>query len=127
VVEAVLEYILRAILYLFKTIVRSISTIGSNKWSCAEADVTAAPTASHGPGCPTVEVVYSYRFEGELYTGLHEEAFLLGDSQADYMARFSNGRNFVVRVKPGEPEISIVRDRDQVTPVVQSRVGESRP
>jgi hypothetical protein len=70
-------------------------------------------------------MVYSYRVEEELYTGLHEEPFLLADSLADYISRFSNGRKFVVRVTPSEPQISIVRELDQVINLGQSR-GESR-
>jgi hypothetical protein len=60
-----------------------------------------------------VEIAYSFRFKGELYTGLHEEPFLLGDSVADYVERFAEGRSAVVRVKPGNPEVSVLCEDDQ--------------
>jgi len=60
----------------------------------------------------TIEIVYSYRFEGELYTGLHEEPVFAG-SGTEYMERFTKGGKFFVRVKPGEPEVSVLRDADQ--------------
>jgi hypothetical protein len=63
-----------------------------------------------------VEIVYSYRFESELYTGIHEELFLFGGhSLTAYVARFGKGNPLVVRVKPGEAEVSIVRGDDQNT------------
>jgi len=63
-----------------------------------------------------VEIVYSYRFESELYTGIHEELFLFGGHLLTaYVARFGKGNLLVVRVKPGEPEVSIVRGDDQNT------------
>jgi hypothetical protein len=58
-------------------------------------------------GCP-----YTYRFEGELYTGLYEVP-AEGTGSA-YMKRFAKGKRFVVRVNPAKPEVSIMRDRDQV-------------
>jgi hypothetical protein len=60
-----------------------------------------------------VEVVYSYRLNGELYPGIHEEPFLLADSLAEYLERFGAGRSLVVRVKANAPEVSVVREGDQ--------------
>ena len=101
------------IIYVFKAIVHWLRVRGSEKWPFADATVTAPPTSSHGYGCPKVEIVYSYRVEGELYTGIHEEPFLLTDSLTDYVARFGVGSSLVVSVKPGEPDVSIVREDDQ--------------
>ncbi len=84
---------------------------GSTEWVLVEAIVTADPIKSSGYGGTSVEIVYSYRFQGELYTGLHEEPFFLPDSE--YMERFAKGRTFMVRVKPDEPEVSVVHDGDQ--------------
>ncbi len=113
-VDVFLEHILRCIIYSFKSVVHSVTAAGTGEWPCAEATVTAQPMISQGFGCATVEVVYSYRFDAELYTGIHEEPFLLDHSPADYVARFSKGRMFVVRVKPSDPEVSAVREGDQV-------------
>ena len=128
--EAIIEYILRAIFYSFKAAIQTLRMVGTGEWSCAEAMITAQPIASIaslGVGCHTVEFPYSYRVDGELYTGLHEEPFFLANSTADYVARFSSGRTFVVRVKPNAPETSVVRERDQAMQTIQSNIGASRP
>ena len=124
--EAIIEYILRAIVFSFRTLIHWLKSIGTGKWAYAEATVTAQPAASHS-FAPSVEIIYSYRFEGELYTGLHEQSFFLSQSMADYTARFSNGRKFVVRVKPNEPDVSTVRDEDQLIALEQPKAGEFRP
>src|SRR3974390_625422 len=84
------------------------SAIRSAKWPRAEAIVTAEPTRFTAFARWTVEVPYTYRVQGELYTGLHQEPSLGGVSSA-FLQRFAKGRHFVVRVKPGEPEVSVVR------------------
>ncbi len=86
--------------------------------------MTADPVKSSGYGGTKVELVYSYRFQGELYTGMREEPCLGSDSE--YMQRFPKGRSFVVRVKPGEPDISIVLDDDQEDGLLKrlERVGQ---
>jgi len=85
---------------------------GSGSWPTANATVTADPASFHGFGGGVVEVVYSYRFEGEPYTGLHEEP-VFGGSDIEHIERFPKGRSFVVRVKPTDPEVSVVGDGDQ--------------
>src|ERR1700730_13778359 len=104
-----------ALVHLFASVVRSawnwLNGFGSGKWPSVTATITAEPMRIDRFGGNTVEIVYAYRFEGELYTGLHEEPCFF--SESDYMERFPKGRSFMVRVKPGEPEISVVRDEDQ--------------
>ena len=107
------DYLLKIIAYAFNATTRWVRGRGSEKWSFAKAVVTAPPKNSSGLGCPRVEFVYSYRFKGELYTGLHEEPFWLADSAADYAERFGEGRSLVVRVKPGSPEVTVVCEDDQ--------------
>jgi uncharacterized protein DUF3592 len=106
-----MDALLRFVVYILKSAWNQINEIGSGKWPCAEAVITAEPEHLNGFGSSTVEIVYSYRFEDELYTGLHEEPCFL--SWSEYMKRFAKGETFVVRVKPGEPEVSVVRDADQ--------------
>jgi hypothetical protein len=113
-VDVFLEHILRFIIYSFRSVVHSMKAAGTGKWSFAEATVTAQPTVLRGFGRPVVEVVYSYRSEGEVYTGLHEEPFLRQESLANYVVRFSEGRKFVVRFKPEQPETSVIRRQDQL-------------
>jgi hypothetical protein len=100
--------------YSFRAIAHWLRARGSANWPTAEATVTAEPLGSHSYGGPTVEIVYSYRFENELYTGMHEEPFLSSDAMVEFVERFSKGRKFVVRVKADEPELSILWDEDQI-------------
>jgi hypothetical protein len=112
-IDALFEYLLKAIMYAFNATARWLRACGSSRWPLANATVTAPPISSPRFGCPRVEIVYSYRFKGELYTGIHEESFLLTDSLTDHIERFGEGRSLVVRVKPGDPEVSIVCESDQ--------------
>jgi hypothetical protein len=111
--DALFEYLLNALVYALRVIIHWPKVVGSGHWLLANATVTAPPTSLAGIGCPRVEIVYSYRVKGELYTGLHEEPFLSTDSLADYVERFGEGRRIVVRVKPGSPEVSVVCEADQ--------------
>lgn len=96
---------------------------GSKQWSSTEATVTADPTESNGYGGTKVEVVYSYRFQDELYTGIHTEPCF--GSASEYMQRFPSGRRILVRVKPGEPDVSVIRDDDQEDGILKrlERIG----
>jgi hypothetical protein len=70
-------------------------------------------TAQEGPnGCLTVEITYKYRIDGELYTGTHTEPFLLDSSLKCFLEECSPGGEIIVRMRPGDPESSFVRDRD---------------
>ena len=82
----------------------------AKSWPSVEAKVTSAQKG-HG-ACTTVEITYKYRIDGELYTGAHTEPFLFASSADCYLEECSPGSQIVVRVKPGESELSVVRDRD---------------
>lgn len=111
--DALFEYLLKAVVYAFSAIVHWLRVCGTGQCPFASATVTAPPTTPSGLGCPRVEIVYSYRFKGELYNGIHEEPFLSTNSLTDYIERFGEGRGVVVRVKPGSPEVSVVCEDDQ--------------
>ncbi len=113
-VERLFEWALKGIAYAFNTIAQWVKVCGSAAWDCVNATITAAPVSSSGLiGCLRAEIVYSYRVDGELYTGIHEQPFLLADALAEYVERFGEGRSVVVRVKPGAPEVSIACEGDQ--------------
>jgi hypothetical protein len=112
-VEYLLDHALKSIVFLVKVLGQSARTWGTGQWYLAEATITAPPSDTSGFGCPSVEIVYSYRFKGELYTGIHEEPFLSSDSLTDYVERFGEGKTIVVRVKPSDSEVSVVRESDQ--------------
>jgi hypothetical protein len=106
--------LIRLAIYFFRVSRAWLNAIRSGKWPTAEAIVTADPAPfSEALTASTVEIPYTYRFQGELYTGLHEEPSF-GGVGSEFKKRFTIGRRFLVRVNPAEPEVSIVRDRDQV-------------
>lgn len=62
---------------------------------------------------PVAEIVYTYRFEGGFYGGVNRKPFFLEISAKAHAGQFARGDTLVIRVKPGEPETSLVRDEDQ--------------
>ena len=99
------------VVYLSRLFLAWLRAIGCEKWPMAEAIVTADPETTYAASTGfTADVPYTYRFEGELYTGLYEEP---GGAGSAFMKRFGKGRRFLVRVNPAKPEVSVVRERDQ--------------
>ena len=76
------------LVYASKIAIRFFRFRGCRNWPSATATVTALPLTTGGWGCPTVEIPYKYHIDGEPYTGLHEEPFLLANSLGEYIAQF---------------------------------------
>ena len=100
--------------YLIRTVVRIVKRRGSSTWPVAKATVTSTACPNAVYGCDVAEVDYTYRVEGELYTGTNEKPFILHNSWEDYVRRYAQGTEFTVRVKPDNPALSIVREGDQI-------------
>jgi hypothetical protein len=110
----------RLAICLFRFFLAWLNALRSEKWPRAEAVVTADPASTYAALAGfTVEVPYSYRFQGELYTGLHEEPSF-GSAGSEFRERFAKGRRFLVRVNPAEPEVSIMRDKDQANDLMDA-------
>lgn len=109
------DYLVRIASYLLKIAVRWFRFRGSGNWLPKTATVSAPPSSNSGVfGCASAEIVYTYRIDGELYNGMHKEPFLMADSLSEYVNRFRQGTDIVVRVKPGQPDLTVVRDEDQL-------------
>jgi hypothetical protein len=104
--------LIRFLTCLFRSIWPGLASSGVGKWATADAVVPGRSGASRGILRYTVEIVHSDRVGGELYTGLQEAPVFMG-SDSESMERFSKGRKFVVRVRLGQAELSVVRDDDQ--------------
>jgi|SRR5207245_6883402 len=63
---------------------------------------------------PEAEIAYTYRIDGGFYGGVDTKPFCFQSSAKNYASRCAQGDSLIVRVKPGEPEISIVLDADQI-------------
>jgi hypothetical protein len=94
--------------YLIRVIGRAIKRYRSRAWPTVTATVVSSACPLSGYGCQVAEVVYSYRIKGERYLGTNKKPFISSDSGADYVRRFVRGTEFTVRVKPEDPEVSVV-------------------
>ena len=63
---------------------------------------------------PEAEILYTYRMDGRFYRGVDTKPFCLLSSAKSYASHFANGDSLIVRVKPGQAEISMVLDADQI-------------
>jgi hypothetical protein len=99
--------------FLLRIVIRALRTRGSDGWPICRGTVRSSRALTAVYGCPLAEIVYTYRVSGELYSGLHRRPFILTDSNERYANSFAEGGLLILRIKPGEPEMSIVRDDDQ--------------
>jgi hypothetical protein len=99
--------------YLYRVVTRMIKRFGSSAWPIAEATVTSSSCPRAGYGCDVAEVYYTYRVDGELYTGVNEKPFIVHNSGENYVSRFAPRTELTVRVKPQDAAVSLVRDGDQ--------------
>jgi hypothetical protein len=103
--------------YLIRAVIRVAEIRRSHGWPLSKATVgSSRPVSSYGG--PVAEVGYTYIYEGGYFSGVHQEPFLLRSSAEEYAARFATCNSIVVRIKPGQPETSIVCDEDQVPALV---------
>lgn len=101
--DVLVVFIVRAAIQLYRS-----ST--ARRWPTVKAKVMTAQEGS--AVCVVVELSYKYRIDGELYTGTHNEPFFWPGSARSYLEQCATGNELVVRVKPGDPESSVVRERD---------------
>jgi hypothetical protein len=99
--------------YLIRAVIRVVKTRRSNAWPVNKATVANSGCPAFSYGGPVAEVGYTYIYEGDYYAGVHREPFLLHGSAKEYAARFSTGSGIIIRVKPGQPETSLICDEDQ--------------
>jgi hypothetical protein len=92
---------------------------GSRRWPLGKAKVTGSNCDAAVYGGPVAEVTYTYTHKGEYFSGMHREPFILRDSAVEYASRFPAGGDVIIRVRPGEPEMSIVREDDQAVGILK--------
>jgi hypothetical protein len=59
-------------------------------------------------GCPVVEVAYIYEINNEIFSGSDEIPFICHSSAGDYVLRNPQDSILSVRVKPQDPQESIM-------------------
>jgi len=116
-VEWVLDVLIGYLIYLFRSVIRMVEARGSGTWLVVKATVTGSSCDATYLGA-FAEVTYVYTFQEEPFSGMHREPCISHGSAQEYVARFPAGGDVIIRVKPREPEVSIVRDRDQAVGIL---------
>ena len=98
--------------FIFRVIARFFRARGAKSWPVVKAQVTGTYCDPGGFGCVVANVAYEYRLEGELYTGTDAKPFVSDGSAKDYLKSHPQGSELLIRVKPGSPDFSIVRQDD---------------
>ena len=98
--------------YLVRMIGPMIKGRGSNQWPRENATVCSSRTSYIYHGA-VAEIVYRYSHNGQYCSGTHKKQFISRDSARRYASGLPTGTAIVVRVKPGHPMTSIVRDDDE--------------
>jgi hypothetical protein len=93
--------------YLFRVSVRAVNLLRSRRWPVAKGTVLSADCPRALYGCTVVTVYYEYVVDGKKYGAAYEKPFIWHDSGAEYASQFAVGLELKVRMKPGDPSVSV--------------------
>ena len=85
----------------------------SDQWPKENATVWTSRASEGQRSVGVAQIIYSYSHHGQYFSSTHEKEFRSYGSANRYVAGFPKESQIVVRVKPGHPKISILRDEDQ--------------
>jgi hypothetical protein len=102
------------VIYVIKLVMLAFKMRGSDKWPIATATVFFTDESAANSSYPTATVAYSYEFDGKNFDGGTDKPFISPESAKQYLARFPKESRLKIRVKPNHPEISVVREGDQL-------------
>ena len=94
--------------FLIRTVVRFVRIRSSETWPVEKGTISSATCPLAAYGGPVAELVYTYIHKGEYYSGVHRKAFMLRGSAEDFVSKIVIGSQIAVRVKPTQPETSVV-------------------
>lgn len=93
--------------YLFRVSLRAAKLLRSRTWPFAKGTVLSADCPRASYGCTVATVYYEYIVEGKKYSATYEKPFIWHDSGAEYAGQFAKGLELKVRLKPGDPSVSV--------------------
>jgi hypothetical protein len=96
--------------YLIRILIRNLRMRRSLNWVVENGTVVSANCPVLAFGGPYVEILYTYNHEGGYFSGQQRKPFMLRSSAENHVLEFPPGSNIAVRVKPEEPEISVLCD-----------------
>ena len=93
------------VVYIFRLLWRLLSLIRSRRWEKARAIIfgTHANTLLYS----SVGVDYEYALDGQNFADTFVKPFIWDSSGKAYADQFAKGMSFTVRIKPGQPGVSI--------------------
>jgi hypothetical protein len=94
--------------FLIRIVIRFVKLRRSEAWPVENGTISAATCPAAIYGGPVAELGYTYIHNGEYYSGVHTKAFMLKSSAEDYVSKIHIGSQIPVRVKPTDPETSVV-------------------
>jgi hypothetical protein len=102
------------IAYIIKQVVRLHRTWGSSGWKRVEAKINSSVLGGGWVwNCPTVEIAYTYGFDGQTYRGLDRKPYFFDGPAEVRVTRFKPGETAIVRVNPQQPQTSVLVHDDQ--------------
>jgi hypothetical protein len=93
--------------WLVRMIAKIVRRIVSQSWQIVDATVTAAVYNNASYGCDITDLHFDYSFDGQEYSGLHEEPFIMGALAKDFALDNPAGANIKVRLKPLQPDVTV--------------------
>jgi hypothetical protein len=93
--------------WIVRLIARAVRRVNSMSWPVVDAIVTNARCERAGYGCHVADVHFDYSYQGQDFSGIDEEPFLIHAVGEDYANRFPAGKRIRVRVKPAHPETTV--------------------
>jgi len=113
------------VLYLIRVSIRFWRRRGTSSWMLQQANIENISRSLATWGCPLAEVTYVFKVGDETYSGSDEIPFIWRSSAEAYVHRHPKGSTLVVRVKPGDPETSVLNVGDQVRSLPQTDKARS--
>ena len=114
-------WLARFVAYLVRKASSLIKGRGSDQWPRENATVWTSRASEGQRSEGVAQIIYYYSHDGHYFSGTHEKEFRSYGLANRYVAAVPKGTQFVVRVKPGNPKTSILRDEDQVAMKLTTR------
>jgi hypothetical protein len=93
--------------YLFRTAVRAVRLVRSRDWAVVRGTVLSAECPRAGYGCTVATVYYEYIVAGQRYGAAYRKAFIVKESGARFADGLVKGSEFVVRLDPRNPSVTV--------------------
>jgi hypothetical protein len=90
------------VIYVVRVLLRATKLLRGWNWPVSAATVMSAVTEGKSG-----QIYYQYFVDGQNYADVDEKPFLLPGQADSYVRKFRRGDLLKVRVKPGNPSVSV--------------------